>query len=195
MRTATRSRSRREQTGLDRLVDRVVCSHDFARAEGERRVLGSARAARSRSIRERTLLIEDSVAVLRAARTAYGRARTRSRSAGRTRSVPPREIAGFSGDRRCRRAQSRSARAEAQVRCCGAARPRPRRPRRRPPPWRRCPDRLATCLRRRCSARRVLGDVRLTQRAVVEASATGSCWPMKASMSGRRDRVRPRNRS
>jgi len=52
-----------EQTGIDRLVDGVVCSHDLA-APKESAVFWQELQRRDRFDRERTLLIEDSLAVL-----------------------------------------------------------------------------------------------------------------------------------
>jgi 5'-nucleotidase len=59
-----------ERTGIDRLVDSVVCSHDFA-APKESEAFWHALAAHEPFDAARTLLIEDSLAVLQAAR-AYG---------------------------------------------------------------------------------------------------------------------------
>jgi HAD superfamily hydrolase (TIGR01509 family) len=59
-----------ERTGIDRLVDGVVCSHDYA-APKESAAFWLALERHAPFDRERTLLIEDSVAVLSAAR-AYG---------------------------------------------------------------------------------------------------------------------------
>ena len=59
-----------EQTGIDRLVDSVVCSHDFA-APKESPAFWRALERHTPFDLERTLLIEDSLAVLAAAR-AYG---------------------------------------------------------------------------------------------------------------------------
>lgn len=59
-----------EHTGIDRLVDSVVCSHDFA-APKETAAFWRALAAHSPFDAGRTLLIEDSLSVLAAAR-AYG---------------------------------------------------------------------------------------------------------------------------
>jgi putative hydrolase of the HAD superfamily len=59
-----------ERTGIDRLVDGVVCSHDYA-APKESAAFWRALEQHAPFDRERTLLIEDSVAVLSAAR-AYG---------------------------------------------------------------------------------------------------------------------------
>ena len=59
-----------EHTGLDRLVDSVVCSHDFA-APKESAAFWQALEAHEPFDRRRTLLIEDSLSVLAAARD-YG---------------------------------------------------------------------------------------------------------------------------
>jgi putative hydrolase of the HAD superfamily len=59
-----------EHTGIDRLVDSVVCSHDFL-APKETAAFWQALGAHEPFDRERTLLIEDSLSVLAAAR-AYG---------------------------------------------------------------------------------------------------------------------------
>ena len=59
-----------EQTGVDKLVDGVVCSHDF-RTPKETAAFWHALEQRDRFNPERTLLVEDSVPVLSAAR-AYG---------------------------------------------------------------------------------------------------------------------------
>jgi HAD superfamily hydrolase (TIGR01509 family) len=59
-----------EQTGIDRLVDSVGCSHDFV-APKETAAFWQALEAHEPFDRERTLLIEDSLSVLAAAR-AYG---------------------------------------------------------------------------------------------------------------------------
>jgi putative hydrolase of the HAD superfamily len=59
-----------EHTGLDRLVDSVVCSHDFA-APKESAAFWRALEAHEPFDTSRTLLIEDSLTVLAAAR-AYG---------------------------------------------------------------------------------------------------------------------------
>jgi putative hydrolase of the HAD superfamily len=56
-----------EHTGIDRLVDGVVCSHDFA-APKESAAFWLALARHAPFDAERTLLIEDSLAVLGAAR-------------------------------------------------------------------------------------------------------------------------------
>jgi len=56
-----------EHTGLDRLVDRVVCSHDFA-APKESAAFWLALERHAPFDGARTLLIEDSLAVLAAAR-------------------------------------------------------------------------------------------------------------------------------
>jgi putative hydrolase of the HAD superfamily len=59
-----------EHTGIDRLVDRVVCSHDFA-APKESTAFWQALERHEPFDVQRTLLIEDSLAVLATAR-AYG---------------------------------------------------------------------------------------------------------------------------
>ena len=59
-----------EHTGLDRLVDSVVCSHDFA-APKESAAFWQALEAHEPFDQRRTLLIEDSLSVLAAARD-YG---------------------------------------------------------------------------------------------------------------------------
>jgi HAD superfamily hydrolase (TIGR01509 family) len=59
-----------ERTGLDRLVDSVVCSHDFA-APKESAAFWQALEQHEPFDAQRTLLVEDSLAVLAAAR-AYG---------------------------------------------------------------------------------------------------------------------------
>jgi putative hydrolase of the HAD superfamily len=59
-----------EHTGIDRLVDSVVCSHDFA-APKETVAFWHALEAHAPFDRRRTLLIEDSLTVLAAARE-YG---------------------------------------------------------------------------------------------------------------------------
>jgi HAD superfamily hydrolase (TIGR01509 family) len=59
-----------EHTGIDRLVDRVVCSHDFA-APKESAAFWQALERHAPFDVERTLLLEDSLPVLAAAR-AYG---------------------------------------------------------------------------------------------------------------------------
>jgi HAD superfamily hydrolase (TIGR01509 family) len=56
-----------EQTGIDRLVDAVTCSHDFA-APKESTAFWRSLERHDPFDRKRTLLIEDSVAVLAAAR-------------------------------------------------------------------------------------------------------------------------------
>jgi putative hydrolase of the HAD superfamily len=63
-----------EQTGIDRLVDGVVCSHDFA-APKEHPEFWHALERHEPFDRGRTVLIEDSLAVLTAAR-AHGVAHT-----------------------------------------------------------------------------------------------------------------------
>jgi HAD superfamily hydrolase (TIGR01509 family) len=59
-----------EHTGIDRLVDSVVCSHDFS-APKESAAFWHALDAHEPFDRQRTLLIEDSLTVLAAARD-YG---------------------------------------------------------------------------------------------------------------------------
>ena len=59
-----------ERTGIDRLVDSVVCSHDFS-APKESAAFWRALEAHEPFDRQRTLLIEDSLTVLAAARD-YG---------------------------------------------------------------------------------------------------------------------------
>jgi putative hydrolase of the HAD superfamily len=56
-----------EQTGIDRLVDRVVCSHDFD-APKEHAAFWHALERRQPFDRRRALFIDDSLAVLEAAR-------------------------------------------------------------------------------------------------------------------------------
>ncbi len=74
MRTATPVAVKAEQTGIDRLVDRVVSSHDF-RAPKESAEFWRGLERRHPFDRGRTLLIEDSLAVLEAA-SGYGVAHT-----------------------------------------------------------------------------------------------------------------------
>ena len=82
------------RTGIDRLVDGVVCSHDFA-APKESAAFWRALNEREPFDSARTLLIEDSLAVLAAART-YGLRHTiairRPDSC-----LPPRTVADFVG--------------------------------------------------------------------------------------------------
>ena len=81
-----------EQTGIDRLVDSVVCSHDFL-APKESAAFWQALERHEPFDAQRTLLIEDSLTVLAAAR-AYGVRHTvairRPDSA-----LPPRAIADY----------------------------------------------------------------------------------------------------
>ncbi|HUQ53421.1 MAG TPA: GMP/IMP nucleotidase [Gammaproteobacteria bacterium] len=81
-----------EQTGIDRLVDTVVCSHDFA-APKESHAFWRALENHAPFDVRRTLLIEDSLAVLAAAR-AYGFERTIAIRRPDSRQ-PPRVIAEF----------------------------------------------------------------------------------------------------
>jgi putative hydrolase of the HAD superfamily len=81
-----------EHTGLDRLVDGVVCSHDFA-APKESADFWRALRMHEPFDAERTLLIEDSLAVLAAAR-AFGVRHTVAIRRPDSRE-PPRTIAGF----------------------------------------------------------------------------------------------------
>jgi putative hydrolase of the HAD superfamily len=81
-----------EQTGIDRLVDRVVSSHDF-RAPKESVEFWQRLERRHPFARDRALLVEDSLAVLAAA-TAYGVAHTIAIRRPDSRR-PPREIAAF----------------------------------------------------------------------------------------------------
>jgi putative hydrolase of the HAD superfamily len=83
-----------EQTGIDRLVDTVVCSHDYS-APKESAAFWQALERHEPFDARRTLLIEDSLTVLAAAR-AYGVRHTvvirRPDS-----ELPPREIVDFLG--------------------------------------------------------------------------------------------------
>jgi len=81
-----------EQTGIDRLVDRVVISHDF-RAPKESSEFWHGLERRHPFARGRTLLIEDSLPVLAAAR-AYGVAHAIAIRRPDSRR-PPREIDAF----------------------------------------------------------------------------------------------------
>jgi len=83
---------KREQTGIDARVDAVVCSHDLA-APKERREFWTALHGHRRFDPERTLLIEDSLSVLAAAR-AYGVRHTIAIRQPDSR-LPPRDIADF----------------------------------------------------------------------------------------------------
>jgi putative hydrolase of the HAD superfamily len=81
-----------EHTGIDRLVDSVVCSHDFA-APKEHAAFWQALARHAPFDTQRTLLVEDSLAVLMAAR-AHGVAHTVAIRRPDSRE-PPRAITGF----------------------------------------------------------------------------------------------------
>jgi len=81
-----------ERTGIDRLVDSVACSHDFA-APKETAAFWHALAAHEPFDARRTLLIEDSLAVLAAAR-AYGLGHTIAIRRPDSQ-LPPRAIAEF----------------------------------------------------------------------------------------------------
>jgi HAD superfamily hydrolase (TIGR01509 family) len=81
-----------ERTGLDRLVDSVVCSHDFA-APKETAAFWHALEAHAPFDRRRTLLIEDSLTVLSAARE-YGVRHTLAIRRPDSQ-LPPRAIDGF----------------------------------------------------------------------------------------------------
>jgi putative hydrolase of the HAD superfamily len=81
-----------EHTGIDLLVDRVVCSHDYATPK-ESAEFWHALERHEPFDRKRTLLIEDSVAVLEAART-YGLRHTVAIRRPDSRQ-PPRTIEGF----------------------------------------------------------------------------------------------------
>jgi putative hydrolase of the HAD superfamily len=81
-----------ERTGIDRLVDCVVCSHDFA-APKESAAFWQALEAHEPFDAARTLLIEDSLTVLAAAR-AYGLKHTIAIRRPDSQ-LPPRTIAGF----------------------------------------------------------------------------------------------------
>lgn len=80
------------QTGIDRLVDAVVCSHDW-RAPKESLEFWRALERHEPFDKARTLLIEDSVAVLGAA-TAFGLKHTCAIRRPDSR-LPAREIGGF----------------------------------------------------------------------------------------------------
>jgi 5'-nucleotidase len=80
------------QTGLDKLVDRLICSHELA-APKESAEFWSSLARAHAFDRERTLLIEDSVAVLWAA-TVYGVRHTLAIRRPDS-SLPAREIVGY----------------------------------------------------------------------------------------------------
>ena len=81
-----------EHTGIDRLVDSVVCSHDFA-APKESAAFWRALEAHSPFDPRRTLLIEDSLSVLAAARD-YGIRHTLAIRRPDSQ-LPPRAIADF----------------------------------------------------------------------------------------------------
>jgi putative hydrolase of the HAD superfamily len=81
-----------ERTGIDRLVDSVVCSHDFA-APKESAAFWQALDKHEPFDRRRTLLIEDSLSVLAAAR-AYGVRHTLAIRRPDSQ-LPPRAIDGF----------------------------------------------------------------------------------------------------
>ncbi len=81
-----------ERTGIDRLVDSVVCSHDFA-APKESAEFWRALEAHEPFDAGRTLLIEDSLSVLAAAR-AYGLRHTIAIRRPDSQ-LPPRAIADF----------------------------------------------------------------------------------------------------
>jgi putative hydrolase of the HAD superfamily len=81
-------------TGIDRLVDGVVCSHDFA-APKETVAFWRALNEHEPFDSTRTLLIEDSLAVLAAART-YGLCHTIAVRRPDSQ-LPPRSIADFVG--------------------------------------------------------------------------------------------------
>ena len=81
-----------ERTGIDRLVDSVVCSHDFA-APKESAEFWRALEAHEPFDAGRTLLIEDSLSVLAAAR-AYGLRHTIAIRRPDSQ-LPPRAIAEF----------------------------------------------------------------------------------------------------
>src|SRR5918993_164933 len=83
-----------EQTGIDRLVDTVVCSHDFA-APKESAAFWHALEAHEPFDARRTLLIEDSLTVLAAAR-AYGVRHTVAIRRPDSH-LPPRATPGFLG--------------------------------------------------------------------------------------------------
>jgi 5'-nucleotidase len=83
-----------EQTGIDRLVDTVVCSHDFA-APKESAAFWHALEAHEPFDALRTLLVEDSLTVLAAAR-AYGVRHTVAIRRPDSQ-LPPRVIADFLG--------------------------------------------------------------------------------------------------
>jgi putative hydrolase of the HAD superfamily len=82
-----------ERTGLERLVDSVVCSHDFA-APKESLEFWRALERHVPFDASRTLLVEDSLAVLAAAR-AYGLKHTLAIRRPDSQQ-PPRAIADFS---------------------------------------------------------------------------------------------------
>jgi putative hydrolase of the HAD superfamily len=81
-----------EHTGIDRLVDGVVCSHDFAAPKESATFWHTLKAHRPFET-ARTLLIEDSLTVLAAAR-AYGLRHTIAIRRPDSQ-LPPRTIVGF----------------------------------------------------------------------------------------------------
>jgi putative hydrolase of the HAD superfamily len=81
-----------ERTGIDRLVDSVHCSHDFS-APKESAQFWPALIAREPFDAARTLLVEDSLSVLAAARD-YGVRHTVAIRRPDSR-LPPRPIAGY----------------------------------------------------------------------------------------------------
>jgi len=83
-----------EQTGIDRLVDRIVSSHDL-RAPKESESFWSELERRHPFDRRRTLFIEDSLSVLAAA-AGFGIGHTLAIRRPDSRR-PPREIDGFTG--------------------------------------------------------------------------------------------------
>ena len=111
-----------EHTGIDRLVDSVVCSHDFA-APKENAAFWQALERHEPFDRAAHLLIEDSLAVLAAAR-AYGLRHTVAIRRPDSQ-LPPRAIAEFTGRRR--RVRARIASASATLRIPRAPRARGRR--------------------------------------------------------------------
>jgi len=80
------------RTGIDRLVDSVHCSHDFA-APKETEAFWRALTAREPFDVERTLLVEDSLTVLKAARE-YGVRHTVAIRRPDSQ-LPPRAISGY----------------------------------------------------------------------------------------------------
>lgn len=81
-----------ERTGIDRLVDAVHCSHDFA-APKESEAFWRALTVREPFDAARTLLVEDSLTVLEAAR-AYGVRHTVAIRRPDSQ-LPPRAVAGY----------------------------------------------------------------------------------------------------